>query len=77
MRLKKGSVKRQQKEISQKNSKLDELKSNLNRINKVIEYIYFYGDNITEFDVGAILRQTDQENQENQEIQSYRFEDVD
>lgn len=49
------------------------MQNELAKLNKVIEYIYFYGDKINTFEVGAILRQIKEEERVKDE---YNFEDV-
>lgn len=39
----------------------------------MIEYLYYYGDRVQAFEMGAILRQIEQKNNE---PFSYNFEDV-
>jgi len=33
------------------------MQAELSKLNQVIEYLYFYGDKVNTFEVGAILRQ--------------------
>ena len=61
MRAKEGSAIRERKEIEKKESRLSEMQSELAKLNQVIEYLYFYGDKVSTFDVGAILRQIKEE----------------
>ena len=49
------------------------MQAELGRLNKVIEYLYFYGDKVSTFDVGAILRQINEQEKVKNE---YNFEDV-
>ena len=46
IRLKKGGIEREQKEIDRKERRLTELKAEFERVNKVIEYLYYYGDKV-------------------------------
>lgn len=39
------------------------MQEELAKINKVIEYIYFYGDKIETFTIDSVLRQSEQQNQ--------------
>ena len=57
MRLKENHAVREKKEIEKKEKRVDDMQAELGRLNKVIEYLYFYGDKVNTFEVGAILRQ--------------------
>jgi hypothetical protein len=71
MHLKEKGIAREQQEITKKEQRLEQLRGEQERLNKVIEYIFFHGEKVQKFDSCSILQQLAREQQP-----SFNFDDV-